>query len=149
MHESGIRTVGVCFGHQLMAHVLGGNTGHAGAGWGVGVHEHNVVARDDFMDPELASINLVVSHKDQVTHIPEGAEVLASSEFCPMAMFRYGDMLGLQGHPEFGTGYSKDLMDMRRETLGERTYRDGVSSLTRNLDVDAVGRWIVNFLAGV
>ena len=36
--------VGICFGHQLIAHVLGGETRQADVGWAVGVHETVVVS---------------------------------------------------------------------------------------------------------
>lgn len=40
------------------------------------------------MSPQLTQFSLLVSHKDQVTRLPPGAELLASSDFCANAMFR-------------------------------------------------------------
>jgi len=93
------RVVGICFGHQLLAHFFGGEVQGAEQGWGVGVHQAKIVARLPWMtgaeavngaaalntDEELA---LLCSHKDQVTRLPEGATLFASSDFCPYSPFK-------------------------------------------------------------
>ena len=37
LHNSNKKTVGICFGHQIIASALGGKVEKATAGWGVGV----------------------------------------------------------------------------------------------------------------
>lgn len=141
-------TVGICFGHQLIAHALGGLTESADVGWGVGVHHSKIVSRAEFMEPDLDGYNLIVSHKDQVTRLPDGAELLASSEFCPNAMFRVGNHLfGFQGHPEFCKEYSRALMEFRREILGAEKYAPGVASLECSTDEVVIAQWAINFLS--
>ena len=56
-------------------------------------------------------------------------------------------VLTLQGHPEFEKEYSRDLMVMRREVLGEEVFELGVASLDRETDDDKVGHWIIDFVA--
>ncbi|HAK52262.1 MAG TPA: GMP synthase [Gammaproteobacteria bacterium] len=139
-------TIGVCFGHQLLAHFLGGQTQAAPVGWGVGVHQSRIVGAAPFMSPYKESVRLVVSHKDQVIAPPRGAEVIASSDFCPVSMFTLGEhIMGMQGHPEFSKGYSLDMMGYRREILGEETYTEGVDSLSTPVDADVVRAWMINF----
>tara|TARA_R110002073_G_scaffold1940_15_gene13635 strand:- start:5837 stop:6559 length:723 start_codon:yes stop_codon:yes gene_type:complete len=139
--------VGVCFGHQLVAQALGGQTRPADVGWGVGVHTSELVSEKDFMQPSLNQIRVLVSHKDQVTALPEGSERLASSEFCPNAMYQVGEhIFCLQGHPEFIKPYSESLMNLRREILGETLFEEGVESLEQPLDSDTLARWMLNFL---
>jgi GMP synthase-like glutamine amidotransferase len=145
-YESNTKLVGICFGHQLIAHVLGGNTAPADAGWGVGVHKSTIVDSADFMQPSQDSVSLIVSHKDQVRELPQGARLIAGSDFCPHAIFQHGELLGIQGHPEFMKDYSRDLMGMRREILGEGKYQAGVESLAQPLDSELVVRWMVNFI---
>ncbi|PUZ70766.1 hypothetical protein GQ55_2G260700 [Panicum hallii var. hallii] len=49
----------------------------------------------------------VLAHGEQVWEVPEGAEVLASSDKTGVEMFRVGEhVLGIQGHPE----YTKDIL---------------------------------------
>jgi GMP synthase-like glutamine amidotransferase len=147
LHDRQKPTVGICFGHQLIAHALGGVTEPAPQGWGVGVANTDISSRRDFMSPWVPTVALVVSHKDQVTTLPPGAERLGGNDFCPNGMFVLGKhMLGLQGHPEFTRGYSRGTMAFRREMIGESTYTLGVQSLERAPDRRLVAAWLVNFL---
>lgn len=142
--------VGICFGHQLIAHALDGETAPAEQGWAVGVHESDVVARKPWMAPSKTTFRLISSHKDQVVKLPSRAELFAGNVFCPYAGFTIGDhMLTFQGHPEFEPGYAARLIEWRRQILGEERYTRGLASLEQPLDDDLVARWIVNFLTGV
>lgn len=149
LHQRRKKIVGICFGHQLVAEALGGKTEPARGGWAVGVHENQILKEQSFMDPPVARFALVVSHKDQVSKLPEGAELLASSDFCPIAMFRIDNhILTFQGHPEFTRAYSKDLMEFRQDILGEEKFSAGIESLGRSHDSETISRWIVRFIAG-
>ncbi|KEQ13233.1 hypothetical protein GZ77_12365 [Endozoicomonas montiporae] len=58
---------------------------------------------------------MLVSHKDQVEQLPDGATIIttiiASSDFCPYYMVTYGKhFLSIQGHPEFTRAYSEALI---------------------------------------
>jgi GMP synthase-like glutamine amidotransferase len=147
--DHGVKIVGICFGHQLLAHFFGGETAPAEAGWGVGVQESRIVSEEPWMQPPSERLNLLASHKDQVSRLPDGARVIASSDFCPVGGFVMGDqVMTVQGHPEFRREYSRDLMDMRRELLGEDVYGAGVASLDKETDEVTVGHWMLNFIAG-
>lgn len=150
LHAVEKKLVGLCFGHQLVAEALGGKTLGAEAGWCVGIHDHKVIQSRWFMDAEeLELFTLIVSHKDQVIHLPEGAQLLASAEQCPNSMYCIGDhIFTMQGHPEFSQEYSRDLMAMRQEILGPETYKAGVSSLDKPLMRGVVSRWIIRFMKG-
>ncbi len=143
----GGKVVGICFGHQLMAHFFGGRTEPAARGWAVGVQENRTVSREHWMGDGDDRLNLLASHKDQVSQMPDGAKLIATSDFCPVGGFVIGDkVLTLQGHPEFEKAYSRDLMVMRRETIGEEVFELGVASLERETDDDKVGHWIIDFV---
>jgi len=149
LHESKKKTVGICFGHQLVAEALGGKTGPADQGWCVGVHSIKLNA--DATDYGLCDdeIQLLSNHKDQVQELATDGRLLASTDTCPMAMTAVGDhILTIQGHPEFDKGYARALLDMRREILGDSLYQDAVSSLTEGTDETRVASWIIDFVAG-
>ena len=143
----GRSVVGICFGHQLMAHFFGGRTTKA-PGWAVGVHASELLVTEPWLSPHADGFSLLSSHQDQVTDLPPGARLIATNDFCPLAGFACGDqVLTFQGHPEFRKGYSRDLMNMRRDLLGEDVWRTGVASLENATHERLVGRWILNFCA--
>lgn len=147
--EADRKIVGICFGHQLMAHFFGGETVAARQGWAVGVQEHRAITREAWMDPPGERLNLLSSHKDQVSRMPDGARLIATSDFCPVSGFVMGNqVMTLQGHPEFLPDYSRDLMEMRRELLGKETFAKGIASLDKETDENKAAHWILNFLTG-
>ena len=141
------RIVGICFGHQLIAHYFGGRTAPAHVGWGVGVHTSELIEREPWMDSTHPEIGLLSSHKDQVVDLPDGARLFARSSFCPNAGYVIDDqVLTLQGHPEFSKPYAEALMRTRQEQLGERTFTAGIESLGDDTHESVVARWILNFI---
>ncbi len=148
LHKQRHKLIGICFGHQLIAQVLGGETRAAEAGWAVGVHASRTTAAPGWMRPHSDGFALLSSHKDQVTRLPEGANLLAENDFCPNAAFTVGDhILAIQGHPEFAKAYSADLMAFRRDLLGETVYQRGVDSLNLPIARELVGQWMLAFLS--
>ena len=79
--------------------------------------------------------------------LPEGAEVFASSDFCPVSGFTLGDeVLTIQGHPELTAEYSEALMGVRRQLLGEVVYQAGINSLQKSTDERLFARWMLAFI---
>ena len=147
LHAREKKMVGICFGHQLIARALGGVAEKSSKGWGVGLHTHQFTRSAAWHDQGEADFDILVSHQDQVTQLPEGATALARSEFCENAVFQIGDhILTLQGHPEFVPEYSREIMEFRREMIGEEAYCNGVASLASSPQNERIGRWILNFL---
>jgi len=146
------KMVGICFGHQLLAHVLGGRTAKSEQGWGVGVMtcENKVIESTswpNWMHPVKSSYSLLVSHQDQVVQLPPGATCIASSKFCPNSAFQVEDYaLCFQGHPEFVRDYSRRLMEMRRDRIPHELIEKGLHSLEANTDHLIVAEWMVNFM---
>ncbi len=139
--------VGICFGHQLMVKALGGEVAKSPRGWGVGVSFNRVEERADWMTPWQPGLDLVVSHQDQVERLPPDTRVLAGSDFCPLYLLQVGEVfLGVQGHPEFNKAYSRDLMALRRQLVGDERVREGVASLSASVDDTLMVRWILAFM---
>ncbi|MFU8814714.1 MAG: glutamine amidotransferase-related protein, partial [Pseudomonadales bacterium] len=140
------RVVGICFGHQLIAHFFGGETRAADVGWCVGVQEVEVTQAEPWMTPAAPQLALLSSHKDQVVRLPPGARLFARGERCPLAGFVLDDVLTFQGHPEFTNAYAGDLLDMREALLGSDCYQRGKASLATSTDSRKVARWMLNFI---
>ena len=146
-HKLKIPFVGICYGMQMMAKALGGKVEYAEKGWGVGVATSTVYEEAPWMANHKVAANLVVSHQEQVTELPEEAVLLAGSDFCPNSIFQVGSsMLGIQGHPEFTTDYSQALMDARRSIIPAEAVEAGMDSLSKRVD----GSWtfdsIISFI---
>ncbi len=147
LHQQRKQTIGICFGHQLVAQALGGKTEKSEQGWGVGRHGATFTGQPKWHDGAAPEFHLLVSHQDQVTEPAPGSRVLAGSDFCEHAVCQLGDhILTFQGHPEFLPGYSRNILNLRREMIGEDNYHQGMASLEGPLDCDRVAQWIVNFL---
>ncbi|GHE21707.1 glutamine amidotransferase-related protein [Halomonas urumqiensis] len=145
--EAGKPLVGICFGHQLIARALGGEVVKSPRGWGVGLSFNRVTDRAEWMTPPRTTLDLVVSHQDQVERLPPETRVLAGSDFCPYYLMQVGEhFLGVQGHPEFSPAYSRDLMALRRSLVGEQRVREGVASLEAEVDDTLMVRWILDFM---
>ncbi|MGY0219604.1 glutamine amidotransferase-related protein [Endozoicomonadaceae bacterium StTr2] len=144
------KLVGICFGHQVMATALGGAVVKSGKGWGVGLSKNTITQQKQWMQPtpprSEQQFRLLVSHQDQVSTLPDSAEVVAGSDFCPFYMVQYGDhFLSIQGHPEFTKPYAVALMNCRRESIGVDVIQQGVDSLAEDPDSDLICHWIVRF----
>ena len=66
--------IGICFGHQAIAHALGAKVAKSDKGWGIGRHVYDVIAAPSWMRaPPPDTFSLGVSHQDQVLPLPPGA----------------------------------------------------------------------------
>jgi GMP synthase-like glutamine amidotransferase len=147
LHRRKKKLVGICFGHQLVAHVLGGRTAKSDAGWLIGLQRHELNAEGLKFLGVAEGFNIICSHQDQVIEPATGSVTLASSQTCPIAMCRIEDhIFTMQGHPEFNPDYSENLFGLRREQLGDALVDEGIASLEENVDYAQLAKWIINFI---
>ncbi|HBW3531568.1 TPA: penicillin-binding protein 2 [Klebsiella pneumoniae] len=117
----GMPLFGVCYGHQLMAHALGGEVAYHPGGresgsqtitlspWGVD---------DPLLSGLPATFPAHLSHLQTVTRLPEGATVLAASAHDPHQIVRYGPhAVSTQFHPEFTAPIARSLIRHREAVL--------------------------------
>jgi GMP synthase-like glutamine amidotransferase len=137
--------VGICFGHQVIAHALGGHAEKWHGGWGLGVYDLALHNTPGWM-PSCDSVKLIHIHQDQVTRLPEGATHLGSTDFCDNASFYIGDnVFCLQGHPEFERDYTAALMAARIDSMGATRVTAATQSLEAGHEGVTIAGWIVNF----
>jgi GMP synthase-like glutamine amidotransferase len=142
--------LGICFGHQLIAHCLGAPVGRAPQGWGMGRMEYEWLAPTP-LKPQPAgappTMALLASHQDQVLALPAGATLLARSDFCPVAAYAVGDhVFCVQPHPEFVEAYSAYLLEKRREAVGAQRHATALADLAQPHDGLHVARFMQAFV---
>ena len=101
LFKQGIPVLGLCYGDQLMAHVLGGKVERA---------ENREYGKTDICldtDSKLfegikADNTCWMSHFDYISRMPEGFKSIAHTVNCPVAAMENveADLYGLQFHPE-------------------------------------------------
>lgn len=100
-----IPILGICFGHQLLAHALGGFVANNPRGVEVGsvtIQLTDNAAGDPLFKALPTSFSANVSHMQSVIKLPVGANLLAYSDLESVQAFSYGTCLwGIQFHPEF------------------------------------------------
>jgi GMP synthase-like glutamine amidotransferase len=147
VNAGGQRLVGVCFGHQAIAHALGGATARSNRGWGVGIHAADIVRTRRWMQPRREQLRLVMSHQDQVVAVPQNATVLARTQHCDVAMLEIGDrLLGIQGHPEYTTEYARALLETRLDRIPHELAVAARATFSDDTDAVPVSEWIARFL---
>lgn len=147
-----IPLIGICFGHQIIAHAHGGVVEKSAKGWGIGLHTHHLHAdiiqkfiptSQSLLQDQSApyQFSCMASHQDQVITPPSSASVLGGSDFCPNGALIYHDfpVLSFQRHPEFDLEFSRALIECD-EDISPDLRCDALNSLTPPSSPSALGR---------
>ena len=92
VEQRGMSYLGLCLGHQLLAEALGGSVGPAGTPE-IGVMDVQMTemgATGIFMDDLPDRFPCLQWHSAEVTKLPQGAEVLATSPDCAVQAMTWG-----------------------------------------------------------
>ena len=98
----GIPILGICYGHQVLAHAVGGVVTETGGGE-YGKTQLTVTEADSTLFHDLPLQQEVwMSHGDAVTKVPPGFRCVASTEGAPVAAMENAEqrLYGVQFHPE-------------------------------------------------
>lgn len=117
----GVPVLGVCYGHQLLAHACGGAVGPQPSGREIGTHEIRLAA-DYQTDPLLGELPprfpAHLTHQESITRLPPEAIWLGASELDPNQLFRLGPCAwGMQFHPEFSVDIMRGYLQERTQVL--------------------------------
>ena len=116
--ETEMPVLGVCFGHQLVANVLGGSVEDMGE-YEIGYRE----VRHDGSSPLFEGVDreftVFTTHSDRVASLPPGAERIAENEY-GVHSFRKGTVFGVQFHPEYDEATAESVTKGKDELSDER-----------------------------
>ncbi|HET8818275.1 MAG TPA: glutamine amidotransferase [Xanthomonadaceae bacterium] len=119
--EAGLPLFGICYGHQLLAHALGGRVDDHPHGREMGTIQVDVLpgaAGDPLFNGLPDPFAAHATHLQTVLEPPPGATVLARSAHDACQAFRWGDAAwGVQFHPEFSATHMRGYVHARREAL--------------------------------
>lgn len=113
--------LGICYGHQLLAHAAGGSVGYNKQGKEFGIAEISLAqeAEEDPLFRRLPSrFPAPVCHSQIVLALPERAILLAASAHDPHHAFRIGsNAWGVQFHPEFPPAATRAYIEHHADEL--------------------------------
>lgn len=121
--RSNIPVLGVCYGHQLLAHALGGLVGPNPRGRQIGTVKAQLIEYKEY-NPLLGhlpkSFPAQTSHSEVVLELPPGAASLATSPLDDNFAIRFAENAwGVQFHPEFSAAVTSDYIRYRADALIE------------------------------
>jgi GMP synthase (glutamine-hydrolysing) len=121
--HAGLPLFGICYGHQLIAHALGGEVGYNPSGREMGTIDLELHPHAE-ADPLFAGLPprfpAQATHLQSVLRAPEGATVLAKSEQDAVHAYRWREHVwGVQFHPEFSGTHMRGYVRARLDALAK------------------------------
>ena len=129
--QRGLPTLGICYGHQMLARVTGGAAGWNPKGREIGsivIERTKEGERDRLLGFLDAPVTSQATHSQTVTQLPPTATLLGRSTLDEAQAFRIGELAwGVQFHPEFDADIIRGYLEDRRADIA-----------AEGLDVDAL-----------
>ena len=99
--EIGVPILGICYGHQIMSMVLGGNV-RKGSTSEKEYGKTTITYNESKLFEGITTNTVWMSHTDLVDAMPEGFEAIAYTKDCPIGAMQNADkkLYGVQFHPE-------------------------------------------------
>ncbi|PSP92892.1 GMP synthase [Halobacteriales archaeon QS_4_62_28] len=146
--RAGLPALGVCYGHQLLADVMGGRVEGMGE-YEIGYRTVEHDGENRLLDGIDERMTVFTTHSDHVVEEPPGATVFARNEY-GIHGFRKGRVFAVQFHPEY------DMATARAVTSGkDRLPEDRIQSVLDGITAEnyeaacEVKQLFDNFLAFV
>jgi GMP synthase (glutamine-hydrolysing) len=126
--DRGLPALGVCWGHQFLADVLGGSVEDMGE-YEIGYREVERRGDSELLAGVGDSFTVFTTHSDTVSELPPGAELLAENDY-GVHGFRKGDAFGVQFHPEYDPETARYVTEGKDGQLSEAEMERALSGIT-------------------
>jgi GMP synthase-like glutamine amidotransferase len=146
-HAARRALVGLCFGHQLIAHALGGRVVRSAGGFRLGVADTALAMAEPWMDPPRNHLSLFAAHEDQVLQAPPGARILGGDAFCPVGAYAVAQhVLCTQYHPELSRPFMRDLLATFGHRFGPELVSRAAVQIEQDVDAEVFMQWVARFI---
>jgi GMP synthase-like glutamine amidotransferase len=163
------RMFGCCFGHQIIAHALGGEVAKNPGGEFILLAESLSFDREAIKQApcccdkslgailEKESVKVINSHGDSVISIPAKAWRLASSKSCANEVVQWApNIMSCQGHPEFNMKYAIEeriwpavvKKNKRLSEEGVQAAKESFTGFSRESGPDLLVLFMTEFIRG-
>lgn len=119
----GTPLLGVCYGHQLIAHAMGGEIGDNPNGRQIGTIDVTLTQAgmgDPLFRHFPETLHVPASHVQSVLKLPPDARILGTSARDPHHAFAIGDRVwAVQFHPEFDAEIVRGYVEARWDVIAE------------------------------
>ncbi len=115
--DLGLPVLGICFGHQILGKLFGADIEMKAMKSGLIDIE---LTKDDALFSGLTNFRMPASHREQLSRLPDGFELLATSGYCRVQAMKLKDsnVYGLQFHPS----YDDDVKEIRELGINDSNY---------------------------
>ena len=115
IHKRKIPILGVCFGHQLIAHAFGGKIAKNSKGWEFGTVDVEILDKNEpIFRGILNPLSAQSTHEDVIIENPPNAKILAKSEITENQAMKIGNTtFGVQFHPEISAKIIKTVVKLQ------------------------------------
>ena len=155
IYDLGIPILGICYGHQLMAHDLAGGQVTKGDTKEYGQASLTCEPSVVFKDLPKTSFTVWMSHGDTVTKVPDGFTTIGRTDDCQIAAMQHAgrNLFGLQFHPEvvhteFGTEIYRNFVFGVCGCAEDWDPRARVDQVMEEIRAKAAGRKVFFLISG-
>ena len=137
---------GACFGHQAIARALGGKVAANPGPFVLGPVTAEMIRPLPWMVPAQETVRLCAAHGEQVTRLPEGADVVARGPGCEIAGFVMGrSVFTTTYHPEMTPGFIAALIEAYADHFTPDVVARARRSLAEPAENAVFAEWIARF----
>jgi len=147
--DQGMRVVGSCFGHQLVARAFDGEVGHNENGWLIGNFAVHISESYEWMQPSARVTGMYHFNQERVIRLPDAAQAFAHTDDYNDYGYTIGDnIMCFQGHPEQSRLSMTNFLEATDSLTAEQRARASHHIETGEPDAHIWGQWMMRFFLG-